>query len=56
LPNSSISSVNVVVFTGMPLLAFVAAGTTVYLDVASNMIIFASDVIPFLDSVDLVVA
>jgi hypothetical protein len=40
----------------MPLLTFVAAGTTVYLAVAYELIIFASAVIPFLASVYLVVA
>jgi hypothetical protein len=42
--------------TGIPLLTFVAAGTTVYLAVAWELLIFASAVIPFLDSIDLVVA
>jgi hypothetical protein len=41
---------------GMPLLTFVAAETTVYLAVAYEMIIFASAVILFLDTVSLVTA
>jgi hypothetical protein len=40
----------------MPLSTFVAAETTVYLAVAQEIIIFASAVIRFLDSVYLVVA